>query len=58
MPNHMPNPLAHDAGNGMHIHRWLEAKRSPVFLDPALDAMEEDELVREAIGDDLFGAFI
>ncbi len=34
VPTYMPKPLAHDAGNGMHIHQWLEARGRPVFHDP------------------------
>jgi glutamine synthetase len=30
----MPKPLSHDAGNGMHVHQWLERGDEAVFHDP------------------------
>ena len=38
--------------------RELNVTRLPVTLDEALDAMESDDVVREALGDELFYAFI
>jgi glutamine synthetase len=34
IPTYMPKPLDHDAGNGMHIHQWLERDGRAVFHDP------------------------
>jgi len=34
VPTYMPKPLDHDAGNGMHIHQWIESGKTAVFYDP------------------------
>mgnify|MGYP001038818656 CR=1 FL=1 len=33
IPTYMPKPLDHDAGNGMHVHQWLERDGEPWFHD-------------------------
>ena len=30
---YMPKPLDHDAGNGMHVHQWIERDGKPWFHD-------------------------
>jgi len=34
IPTYMPKPLDHDAGNGMHVHQWIEHEGRPWFHDP------------------------
>jgi len=49
VPTYMPKPLPQDAGNGMHIHQWVEKGGRAVFYD-ADDAYGLSQTARYYIG--------